>query len=477
MGHIADVVRRVLAHVGGINGIVSIFSIIAGTAGIINIKNFIAKERENKKNERKHKLKEAITEFNQYKEANNLLFKYYSKDIEVLKSKGYELIDVGYFEKIFNGKISFKEDKSLYRFPVLYKENWLKSHNNELQIKLEKLQKDGKKNYLIPLSDKFLERFGFSGYEDYIYFLQNDCKKKLWNSDTYDLYRIEENDNTLTFSCCMGNYFNFIRTYELIQEELYYNYIYRKNKFILRKKIKLDNLTDYSSRPVKIGINVFTIMKKSRGYSTFIHSRKSGPAEYAGFKHVTPAGTFQPLKKGHEKEQYLFEFTVLRELLEELFDMEKNVNEHNGVNPMGIFSLEIKGTERSEEPIRLKELLFDDKLTLNKNLSEIKKEDKKYELIPTGFLIDIASLKPELTFILYLKDGEINEKLSNYLKISWEGDIEEYNLSPNAKDKNFFKFLTDDFNIKTFTPAGAVAISEGIKWYMENLAKQNSDNI
>lgn len=420
-------------------------------------------ETERRKEKLKSIIVKGISEFTSYKELYNFLLEYHSKEVENSKREKYNLPDFNYFKNIFANRVKFQEDKTLYRFPLLYKINWLRSRNKKLWIKLNKLLNSCKDNDLLPLSIKFLKRFQIS---DFIDFLKNECKKSVWGQTTFDLYRIEESGNTLILHCCKGNYLHFVNTYELIQKELYYNCIYEENKFILRKKINFERLEDYSWRPAKMGINVFTIMKrKDGGHSTFIHKRKFDQVEYPGFYHVAPAGTFQPTSEHNIENQYSFGFTIFREFLEELFDLEKVDREYRELDPMKIFSLMVEHPERELSQICPGTLLFDNKPDFNKF------KTTKYELIPTGFLIDITSFKPEITFTLFIKDEEIYEALSNYISGCWEADIEEYDLAGNRYNGNFFNFLDKTFTVNEFLPAGAVAVSEGIKYYMENLMK------
>jgi hypothetical protein len=126
---------------------------------------------------------------------------------------------------------------------------------------------------------------------------------------------------------------------------------------------------------------------------------------------------------------------------------------------MKIFSLFIERQERGLPPTCPGKLLLGEIPDISKTITD------RYELIPTGFLIDTTSFKPELTFILYIKNEKIHETLSNYVSGCWEADIGEYDLSGNAFCGNFFKFLGKNLSCDTFLPAGAVAVGEGIKWY------------
>ena len=116
-------------------------------------------------------------------------------------------------------------------------------------------------------------------------------------------------------------------------------------------------------------------------------------------------------------------------------------------------------------PVSPGKLLFDNDPDFDKPKTD------KYELIPTGFLVDLTSFKPEITFILFIKDEKLHKVLSDYIRGCWEADIGEYDLTGDKYSDNFFKFLNQYLNVNKFLPAGAVAVTEGIKWYTENLVE------
>ena len=208
-----------------INVLELVFSII-GTIG------FVLWYNNEKKQRRKEKLKSIIIKginyFTSYKNLYEFLFKYHRKDLEKLKKeKEIYLVDYYYyFGKIFKNKVKFLKDKTLYQFPLIYKKNWLKSNNNNFWVELETLDYSCE-NDLLTIVSKFLKRFGIS---DFVDFLKIECNKNVWKQITFDLYRIEQNNNgKLIIFCCKSNYLNFVNTYELIQKELYY--IKKKNLF------------------------------------------------------------------------------------------------------------------------------------------------------------------------------------------------------------------------------------------------------
>ena len=410
-----------------------ILTVVIGIPGIIW---FILWYHDQKREERKGKLKNiikaGINEFTSYKELYGFLIRYHSDDLKRLKNK-YSLIGQAYFKKTFGDKIRFKEDKTLYEFPLIYKKNWLKSSNKKFWLELGELIDDCSNDLLLLSKDFLKKRFNISNFVEF----NEECGKRVWGQTTFDLYKIKESkEGILTVFCCKSNYLNFVSTYEV-----------------------------YSWRPAKIGINVFTIMKR-RWILYIIHKRRSNQIEYPEFYHVIPAGTFQPVSEHSVKKQYSFGYTIFREFLEELFDLEEADKKYRLSDPLKIFSLPVEHPIDSTKP-----QIYPGKLLLGEKLHFAQFKTEKYELIPTGFLIDITSFKPEITFILFIKDETIHEVLQEYIRGCWEADIAEYDLTGNKYAGNFFDFLSEHLTVNEFLPAGAVAVSEGIKWYMENLRK------
>ena len=305
--------------------------------------------------------------------------------------------------------------------------------------------------------------------------------KQIFDKKTFDLDTVcwndKENKNILRLNFKLGSYFNYVNYYELISKELYFHLYTGKIKcskikdcskkellklyriLTFREALKdIDILKDFKKRPVKLGINVFVLMKKpDKNYCTFIQKRGETQVEYPGFYHVAPAGTFQPLCNFDEnivKDQFNFSFTVLRELLEEIYNLEEADKKNNWSDPFKIFNLNDIGKllqggcdfEKGQIP-------------LNGKNGDI------YEIIPTGFLIDLVSLKPELTLILHITDTKIYEKSTNNIEGNWEGPVKEFDI----EGREFKRFLNQNLNIDNFLPAGAVALAEGLNYYLKKI--------
>lgn len=447
-------------------GIVGIVSLVIGTSESV-------KTRKNKKmSERREHLKNLIKppgpSFT-FSDLYKFLYKHHSGDIK--KNKEYRMVDYDYFKENLSG-FEFSEDIDFYKFPILFKEKWLRSYNKSMTIELNQALRERCENgSLFVKGQKFLSSFNICNYFE---FLKKDCEKDIWPGKTFDLYKFEEKGDTLELTFCMGNYSRFVQTYDLLQKELLYNYSNGHKKYDLRGEIDFGNITDYSKRPAKTGIVVFTIMKRGDGkYSIFIHERKDAQLENSRFTSVLPAGAFQPQGDAKRTEQFKFGYTIFREFLEEIFNMEEVDKEYRLTDPMKIFLLP---TSHASD-IDVNPSITPGKLLLNFNQNGEPDldlfETKKYTLIPTGFMIDITSFKPELTFLLYIKDINFYNITHDYIEASWEGTIAEYDLTGDELSGNFREFVIKSLNNNSFCPASTVSIIEGLKWFSENIMEDS----
>lgn len=445
--------------------------IITILSTLLGLAFYISRRKKQRKQIRKEEFERIIkgeTKLN-YSEIYQYVFNYHQEDIHKCNGK-YENINYDYFKSLLDNWTNFnknKYSKNNFEMPLFYKSTWLKSKNDGFNMSLgELILSENKKirNSLLNKSKDFLKIFGIY---DYIEFLKA-CGKKIQEKEreVYECYKIEEKDKELILHCQMGDYFDFLRSYELIQKEIYYNALKRGGVFKIRETINFSELENFSTRPAKLGLNVLLIMKKDDGYATLIHKRRENLAEYPNFYHVVPAGTFEPLKKDKFKEQYTLNYTIFRELLEEVFGLENAEKEYKGINPFHIFFMPVRKDGMPDVyPCKLIFEKFDES-----NIGDIIRRTKteKYEIIPTGFLIDITSFKPELTYMLYIKDPEIWRKLYPYLMENWEGIMTDYDLLSDE----FKYFLNEHLNANDIVPAGMVAITEGIYWFEKNILKK-----
>ncbi|MEF8880034.1 MAG: hypothetical protein V5A64_06565 [Candidatus Thermoplasmatota archaeon] len=434
--------------------------------------------------------KSPATNISKYKRTYNKLFSYY--ELENTIKNEWNSINVDYFRKNLKGykiKIRRKNDL-LYKFPVVYKDGWFKSSNPNLAINIKdpkiKLEEFNRKNHLLyERTKEFLANFDVLRYSEFL----RSIDKKIWNDVTFDLKNIDKVGDKLELEFIKGCYYNYVDFYELILKELYI-YLYThddkdnikqefselKNllpeRFIIREKIGT-NFDNFNDRPTKIGINIFVLMKMEEGvgpdrnkdkYCTFFQKRGSDQIEFPGFYHVVPAGTFQPLSTFTREivnRQFNFSYTILRELLEEVYHLDEADKKLRRADPFQIFKMKKGEITVKKNGKEVKESFIPGELLGLSDSTEIDDNNDHYEVIPTGFLIDLTTLKPELTVVLHIKDNKVYQKSKKFFGGNWEGSIWEVEIGSD----NFKNFINEYLNIENFLPAGAVAVAEGINYY------------
>ena len=444
-----------------------VFAIIGILLTIVIYKHETAKTRKKDEVEKKKEnLKKLITTPNpdfKYSDFYKFLNKYHEKDMKT--DEEYRMVDIHYFKDNLSD-IELTQDEKLYKFPILFKKKWLRSYNRDLKIELNETLLDTCENgSLFAEGDELTKYFNISNYFN---FLKNDCRKTIYNGKTFDLCKIEEEKNTLELTFCKGDYERFVKTYDLLHKELLYNFVHNSKKYFLRNKMKFDDIANFSERPAKIGLVVFTIMNRGNGgYSTFIHERKNNQVENPRLKGVVPSGAFQPQGDANNEAQFKFGYTIFREFMEEMFNIEEADQKYKQADPMQIFSLPTShaGDPIANTPIYPGKLLLEFNDEIEPNLDKF--ENDKYTLIPTGFMIDITSFKPELTFLLYIKDENFYKTAKGYFEGCWEGDIHDYDII------NFKDSVLKTLNNGSFSPPAVVSIIEGYKWFLENIISKN----
>jgi len=421
------------------------------------------------------------------------LLNYYREKLVV--SEKHFIIDKQYFTKtlVFIQPTKNDADKS-YSFPLIVPNiEWLKSKNAALQIKKRPDVRCSKPkettNILKKPAEDLLSKFCIDWYPSFL----SSFGKILGDDITYDLCGIDKEKKELVFQ--LGSYLNYAIYYDLIAREIYFRlYCEQKKPFPhldkivpseLPLRLTIKDLFEFNNRPVKIGLNTFVIMKKDNDkYYTFLQQRGSSLLEYPNVFHVAPAGTFQPSGYFREEQtnlcdqEFNFEFTVLREFLEEICGIKEAV-EHKEISPYAIFTKKIGENGFSpgawmlgyEQSTKNENLTKEDLEKLGENLKNnpsqfvgnnaYQKIKDKWEIIPTGFFIDLVTLKPELTFVMWVKDECLYNELEKFRWGNWEGAIKDYEIDSNE----FSTFLKEKLNIKFFLPSGAVAVAEGLNYY------------
>ncbi len=430
------------------------------------------------------------TEVASYEDVYNKIFSYYKlygRTDLVIIDKQYLLRCIEALGSTINKESKVKFDKpEHYKFPLICENWWLKSKCPNLLIdnKLVKTKNDRD----VLLSDdklkksiKFLNSFQIENYPDFL----ASIGKEIWNGRTFDLCFIKRENNKLELHFALGRYFNYVKYNDLIAKELYFHLYIKNNKefskqlqllwllnrlllnmlfskkLTLRDTVPQDQIFNFEGRPVKLGIIVFVLMKKNdEKYCTFIQKREEHQVEHPGFYNVAPAGAFQPLSvfdKDIIEKQFLFQYTVLREFLEEVYDLEEADRKNRSADPFNIFKIE----KEKNSGFRPGKLL----LTENEIKEGIPLRNDKYEIIQTGFLIDLVSLKPELTVLLHIKDKKVYSESKEKNEGNWEGQVKEYDIESD----DFINFLNENLNINNFSPAGAVALAEGLNYYLTRI--------
>lgn len=406
--------------------------------------------------------------------------------LEKLRERGFQLTCRDYFYERLHEDMLHTTKPASYNFPLVYTKSWVRSENPNLKVIAQSLVEDKAENecedYLRKKARTFLDTFHLQ-VDDYPSFLA-DAGKPLWNDPTFEIQRASYKDNTLSLDCQCGQYFHFVTTYELMVRELYFHiYLAKKNRYVrgsrqllsqthmLRDSIKLDAVLSQNAfqprHPVKLGLNVFVIMKtETMGYTTFIQQRGQQQVEYPGFYHVAPAGTFAPMCTWDRmlQKQYTLSYTVIREFLEEICNLEK-ADRDKTYDPFSILSLPMEN-DKNTTPGTL--------FGLNpKTLEKIPDEQKgKYSIIPTGFFFDLIAMKPEMTLVLYLSDPITNEKILKAAEGNWEGPCKPFKI----QSKGFEQCIRNCLSTEHFLPAGAAAVAEGMKYFHTEILKEvNND--
>lgn len=471
-------------------------------AGYITIKNRFEETRRRQRNRRRENLitviENGIEELGEtYSDLYEYLFELHSSELNRISDR-YDVIDSDYFtdSAVFDG--SSLDERDDYRFPLVYRPEWVYSSNQEMDFELAELGEcpDRRKMHKgDEVGEAFLTRFGIiQDYGSYFDFLQGACDTKVWEATTFDLHSVTT-DSSVRLRFCEGNYRYFVQTYAALQKELYTEFLHENSEsrrkstisnkiwrtleilrfktsvstgdsLILRNNlIDFDALEDYSDRPCKVGLNVLTIMKRSDGgHSILLHDRGDEQVEYPGFWHVVPAGTFQPHTRSRVEQQFKFPYAIFREFYEEILDQEEHSSHTSSTDPFESFRYTTRGHDKKNlSPINPGEVLFGG-LVGSQTFDSW--ETDVYTISPTGFVIDITSFKPELTFVLYIKDAEKYELISDYFRTNWEADqIAEFDLDGDRFEGNAYDHLDNVLHTDEFLPSGAVAVVEGLNWF------------
>lgn len=373
---------------------------------------------------------------------------------------------LGCISKHTTRTIVFDKPCVKYAFPVITKRNFLLSKNPSLKIEfgVPRFIDDTQQITIRKEAKEFLAYFDIKDFASFLL----SRGRKLWNASTFELDGLEEENEGIKLNFRLGSYNNYVNNNEIRLKELYfYRYISNRMdfkgeeieqllppKYLVRNAIQLDSLFHFYKRPTSIGISAFVIMNKGGGrYCTFIQKRDNNQVEYPGFFHVAPAGTFQPLSDFDAEtivKQCHLPFTILRELLEEVFGLEE-ADKNKGVDPFEIFRLEIFDNQGTRFcPGRL--------LGINES---IPMNNTKYMIVPTSFAIDLMTLKPHVSAVLIIKTPDLYLQAKSAFRGNWEGNVKEFDIDT----EEFLRFITHHLDVNGFPPVGAITLAEGIDYY------------
>lgn len=417
------------------------------------------------------------------------IFRYYERDKKRF-FPDYKYLDYDYFVSClpFLDKLS-ESQIQVMNFPILFKPQWCLSKNKDLQISTVYTNRESNVNLGKLAMAAMKEYTGECYFFDYF---KKRFKDDLFDSQTYDLCLLTGN-NHLRMEFSRGRYHQLMNFNEAIARETkYLCHMYStlipptidcrlgkslrakilqilllsKSRFRIRNKYPLINILDYESFPCSIGLNIFTILKAHDRFYTFIQKRPDDMAENPGMSHVLPGGTFQPHPSNPDEEWFKqcdFQYTVFRELLEEMFDLEfmqkpgSNDAVHFANTSIPVFNLKT----REERIVPVEEIL---PISLN----EDGMLEGKFTIVPTSFLIDMVPVKPQVSLVLYFESDALYDLiLTSRMGSKSEGPMLYYDLESRA----FEEFVKDNLNVTKFTQTGSIALAEGYHYFRKYISQ------
>jgi hypothetical protein len=215
----------------------------------------------------------------------------------------------------------------------------------------------------------------------------------------YRMLRLEHGD-TLRLECCIGTYFDMLKTCDSLQWELLTRLGLNpdsilggrtptdslkqlKLRSLAHKKADNEPIVNGRGRVADIGISVLTVFKTQEGWATFVRERSESVAVYRSALHVIPSFMFGA-EIGEIEKEYSIRHNVFREYLEEIFG--KRELEHP--RPVATFD----------------DFYKDPDLRYLRTLLE--GESKEAELLLTGVAVDLFNLRPEILVLLLIKSAD-----------------------------------------------------------------------
>lgn len=246
-------------------------------------------------------------------------------------------------------------------------------------------------------------------------------------------------------ACATGRYFDNVLTQDVLEWET--------NKALadasgidaikLHRRDLIDNhvnpLTDGSSRCAALAFSVLFVFKRSGSYYTLVRRRLKGipiaPEQY----HVLPSAMFEAAC-GDTDVEYSIEHNVLRELLEEVYDVDE-VCEPNQTLADFIFGI---------DPVP----------TLMKLLG-----NNQAELSATGLCVNLLTLRPEITAVLVVHDEYFVRQ--KRMALNWEWHDLEPGENFAIPVGELATFIKNEIHPGSVVPSGAVALKLGFDWMVK----------
>jgi len=198
-----------------------------------------------------------------------------------------------------------------------------------------------------------------------------------------------------------------------------------------------DPLRDGEGRCAAMTISMLFAFRLKDGYYCLVRRRSKEVAVSQGLYHVVPAGMFEKAYGDAEKE-WSVRFNILRELLEEVYDVTEAQWPNEGL-PESMYGI---------SPLP--------------RLMELEREGKA-QLSVTGVCSDLLTCRTEICTVLVVDDVAFAHERA--MHINWEYDKSPYRGGAFAvKVEGLEEFLDQEVNARKMVSTGAVSLMLGREW-------------
>jgi hypothetical protein len=268
----------------------------------------------------------------------------------------------------------------------------------------------------------------------YLHTLQNS-NRHLFNGTTFVFKRLRE--KPLRIDAAFGKYFDMIATCAWLEQEileLAQNGGLRlpmRSQYHRGMDMKM-SLTHGKERSAAIGAVMLVVFRDRGEYQAIISRRTSQHATGPNALHLMPAFIFQPMTEPMQTYEWSLKHHVYREWLEELFGM-----------PEGDSAMD-------SHPALL-------------NLKEME-ADGGAEMCLTGIIMNLLTLRPEISLVLVIHDETWWQDLQSGAKgyqLNTPEMEENLLLVPISDDEQLLSVLPQDYFL-TMVPQAISALWEGV---------------